>query len=309
MTQQTINPDSVTWGYLKPRNAPPQPTVSFGQIEMLQRSADWVLACIAFGAERLVLPDIEVTLIPAVLMASTRESFRKAKREHNRELNREQSGNKAVCNNPKKCRVCSGNGISEAGLKRERKREQKGEPVRIQRTSDAHAPTCGNGASSLRSEEEMKETSDKSLSKKPEKRPVSSPPKLKAKSPNEISFEIEIARGKIGEPNSRLVDELCSLLAEENKSGKVQLSRLLRELWQPLADSTTKFSTEELRYGLEVAVKNGIPNANYAKKAAASYEPTRSTRTSRTLERFTPQASPANEYDDGIVWVDTSPAA
>lgn len=98
--------------------------------------------------------------VSPVLKASTWESYRRARREHWKKLGlcpktgtkREPGGNGAYCSDPKKCLVCSGKGLSPTGASRERTREQNGIPVEVERTSDAPAPTCGKGASSLRSE-------------------------------------------------------------------------------------------------------------------------------------------------------------
>ena len=65
--------------------------------------------------------------------------------------------------------------------------------------------------------------------------------------------------------------ELADLMAAANKSGKVTLSRVVRELYEPLRQIETECSRDAMRAGLRAAITKGAPNANYVHKAAASH--------------------------------------
>lgn len=67
--------------------------------------------------------------------------------------------------------------------------------------------------------------------------------------------------------------QLAELLACENKTGKVALSRVVSELYEPLVAMQAEFSDEALRHGLRAAITAMAPNANYVRKAAAKYRP------------------------------------
>lgn len=70
-----------------------------------------------------------------------------------------------------------------------------------------------------------------------------------------------------------LVAALVEVLAAENRSGKVALSRAARVLWQPIAEMLDDLPADAVRYGVEQALAadngRGVPNANYVRKAAA----------------------------------------
>lgn len=74
------------------------------------------------------------------------------------------------------------------------------------------------------------------------------------------------ARGQIGIALCRLADEMVDLMARENKTGRVSVSRAYREVFHPL--STSKVPHDDMIYGMQAAVSKGIPNVNYAKRAA-----------------------------------------
>jgi len=65
--------------------------------------------------------------------------------------------------------------------------------------------------------------------------------------------------------------QLAEILAAENKTGKVSLGRVIRELYEPIAEIAKTTPEEALRYGLRAAITAQAPNANYVKRAAASY--------------------------------------
>jgi hypothetical protein len=67
--------------------------------------------------------------------------------------------------------------------------------------------------------------------------------------------------------------QLAELLAEENKTGKARVSRIIRVLYSPLIALQETLTHEALEYGLDAAITAGAPNANYVKRAAANYRP------------------------------------
>jgi hypothetical protein len=69
---------------------------------------------------------------------------------------------------------------------------------------------------------------------------------------------------------------LAELLAEENKSGKVNLGRVVRALYEPLVALEGEFPHEAIRHGLRSAITAGAPNATYVRKVAAGYGAVRS---------------------------------
>lgn len=83
------------------------------------------------------------------------------------------------------------------------------------------------------------------------------------------------------------LQRLGQLMAAENKSGQVLLSRLVTELYEPLSALESEIPAEAMRYGLEEAIKRGAPNKTYVRKAAARYRPV-----------VMPAAAPRSQYDD-----------
>lgn len=67
------------------------------------------------------------------------------------------------------------------------------------------------------------------------------------------------------------LETLAGLLADENKSGKTRLSKVVRTIYAPLVAAQESFSRDALAYGLEAAIAAGAPNANYVRKAATGY--------------------------------------
>jgi hypothetical protein len=86
--------------------------------------------------------------------------------------------------------------------------------------------------------------------------------------------------------------ELGELLAAANKSGRVTLSRVVRELYEPLIELERGVGSEAMRAGLRAAIARPAPNANYVRKAAKGYaeRPAAVAVTSRTINR--------SDYDD-----------
>lgn len=90
-------------------------------------------------------------------------------------------------------------------------------------------------------------------------------PQVVGKTAEELEEEAAMICATFPFPN--LLTELAGLMALENKSGKVSLRRVLNELYRPLAALSLELSQEELRRGLDAAIRAGAPNANYVKKA------------------------------------------
>jgi hypothetical protein len=91
---------------------------------------------------------------------------------------------------------------------------------------------------------------------------------------------------------------LGELLAAENKTKKAALSRVVRELYEPLLELERETSREAMRAGLRAAIAKPAPNATYVKKAAASHavRPQAVAVTSRTMDR---SAFGEDFYTDG----------
>ena len=66
-------------------------------------------------------------------------------------------------------------------------------------------------------------------------------------------------------------EHLAEIMAAENTSGKVSLSRVVRQLYEPLVELEQQVSREAMRRGLRAAVTKGVANANYVAKAACSH--------------------------------------
>jgi ribosomal protein S27AE len=74
----------------------------------------------------------------------------------------------------------------------------------------------------------------------------------------------------------REYEDLAAILAADNKTGKVSLARVLRELYEPLlAIEGNGVTPASFQYGLQAAISKGAANANYVKKASANYDPSR----------------------------------
>ena len=86
--------------------------------------------------------------------------------------------------------------------------------------------------------------------------------------------------------------QLGELLAEANKTGKAALSRVVRELYEPLLELERDVGAEAMRAGLRAAIARPAPNANYVRKAASGHarRPAPVAVTSRSIDR--------SDYDD-----------
>jgi hypothetical protein len=66
--------------------------------------------------------------------------------------------------------------------------------------------------------------------------------------------------------------QLGEILAGENKTGKASLSRIVRQLYEPIVELQNELSDEQLRHGLRAAITASAPNWHYVRKAARGYE-------------------------------------
>lgn len=65
--------------------------------------------------------------------------------------------------------------------------------------------------------------------------------------------------------------QLGEQLAASNKTGKASLSRIVREIYEPLVALQDELPDAAIRHGLRAAITKGAPNANYVAKAARGY--------------------------------------
>jgi hypothetical protein len=100
-------------------------------------------------------------------------------------------------------------------------------------------------------------------------RKAASGPKVSVDESN-LAEAVEKIEELVGDRLALLAGQMVSLMAEQNKTGKVSLGRALREIYIPLEKLERDAGREAAEYGMEAALAKGAPNINYAKKAAAS---------------------------------------
>lgn len=100
-----------------------------------------------------------------------------------------------------------------------------------------------------------------------------SSPRVSAMTADDIAATIELAKGEMPRELVSLAEQMVDLMASTNKGGSVALGRALREVYAPLAKaaSSSDYPASALVYGMEQALAKGVPNVNYAKKAAAGF--------------------------------------
>jgi hypothetical protein len=67
------------------------------------------------------------------------------------------------------------------------------------------------------------------------------------------------------------LERLAEILATENRSGRVSLSRVVGRLYEPLLALEAEVSEAAMRHGLQVATARDIANVSYIAKAARGY--------------------------------------
>jgi len=118
-----------------------------------------------------------------------------------------------------------------------------------------------------------------------ESAPTDSPKAVKVKAPDWQS-KADALLEKSRFPSDLM--QLSEILAAENKTGKVALSRVVSQLYEPLVALQSELSDAALRHGLRAAITNMAPNANYVRKAALKYVPCATASA----------AKPTTDYDD-----------
>lgn len=98
------------------------------------------------------------------------------------------------------------------------------------------------------------------------------PKKVKMKSPEEWEAEKVSLMAVIPGPLQMLVEDMIELLASQNKTGTMALSRGVREIVRPASKwlSADGVDLDAARRGLDGALAKGIPNVGYAKKVSES---------------------------------------
>lgn len=92
--------------------------------------------------------------------------------------------------------------------------------------------------------------------------------KVSAMTAKQVEAAVANSRAALGERLSAGVDGLAMVMAEENKTGKVQLTRVLRELWQPMVALADEFPEAILLEAMRTAYANRAPNKTYVRKVA-----------------------------------------
>jgi hypothetical protein len=91
-------------------------------------------------------------------------------------------------------------------------------------------------------------------------------------SDEEIVCQIGEIRTILGESLSKQAEMLIGMLAQQNKNGKMALSRTYREVWVPLRHALEgKYTHEQLQHGMSVALEKGMP-VPYAKAVARKWD-------------------------------------
>ena len=116
------------------------------------------------------------------------------------------------------------------------------------------------------------------------------PPRLAARSEADWQQRAEEILATTAFPSD--YQQLAELLAEQNRTRRVALSRVVRELYEPLLEFERESARDAMRAGLRAAIVKSAPNANYVKKAAGSHAARSSAVavTSRAMDR--------SDYDD-----------
>jgi hypothetical protein len=92
-----------------------------------------------------------------------------------------------------------------------------------------------------------------------------------ASTDEELQRQVDDLASQLGPRLSSLARSMAELLAEQNKTKKVSLRRVVNEIYQPFTAARNAHGDDALAFGAEAAIAKGIPNVNYAKKAAQSY--------------------------------------
>ena len=146
---------------------------------------------------------------------------------------------------------------------------------RTQNTEDVNGNTDVND---LLSESADDALPDAAIDAPPADPPATTPKRKqrKAMTDDEAESMIALARADLPPGCLDLVETLMDLVAAQNKSGRMALSREAT-LTTDLADKCKRdgIGTDALRHGLTAAIAKGAANINYVIKAANGYDPAR----------------------------------
>ncbi|HEY5387705.1 MAG TPA: hypothetical protein VIL79_07360 [Thermoleophilia bacterium] len=120
-------------------------------------------------------------------------------------------------------------------------------------------------------EQELKEQELSPLIATQSPPPTPKPPVVKA--PTAVDWQARADDLLVGSHFPSDLLQLGEILAGENKTGKAALSRIVRELYEPIVGLQDSLSDEALLYGLRAAITAGAPNWRYVRKAAEGYRP------------------------------------
>lgn len=111
----------------------------------------------------------------------------------------------------------------------------------------------------------------------------------------DVDYEDRIARAReeLGAVLGGLAFEMVNVMAAQNKTKTVSSRRALVEVYDPLVKARKTLDDEALVHGMQQALGRdpAIPNVNWAKKAATSYN-----ESANTLAPSAPSVS-ASKYD------------
>lgn len=167
--------------------------------------------------------------------------------------------------------------------KRKRSYKVTGEIAEV--LSNGTATVALPGREEKRRELKGREEDQESGPNSDESAPTDSPKAVKVKAPDWQS-KADALLEKSRFPSDLM--QLSEILAAENKTGKVALSRVVSQLYEPLVALQSELSDAALRHGLRAAITNMAPNANYVRKAALKYVPCATASA----------AKPTTDYDD-----------
>lgn len=118
--------------------------------------------------------------------------------------------------------------------------------------------------------EEVRESAQKCASLSPSLSPLKDicpkSPTVKAPAETDWQQRTDEILGRTAFPFD--YQRLAGLLAAENKTGKVSLSRVVRELYEPLIEMEEELGPVRMKAGLRAAIARPAPNPTYVRKAA-----------------------------------------
>jgi hypothetical protein len=100
---------------------------------------------------------------------------------------------------------------------------------------------------------------------------ASSGPKVGQVGEEDLAAAVTEACEVLGPVLAEQAGLMTDLMASENKTGKVSLRRVVNEIYRPFTKLVQDYGVEAAEYGVDQALAKGVPNMNYAKKAAAGY--------------------------------------